>query len=1559
MTRLRGYDWAGNEKTSNGPDHGHYKRTTNESAGMKQKRAVCSLVSLAATVGLLVGLLASGVAASLPLAEVDSALIKLEATSSITEDESGADFIVSPASRSVADHTAKVCPSVSKIPALIDESFRDIDALLVDRQVFLFFYADWCHYCHEQVPIIDELEQDCSTAAAFVRINAGEDLPLEQAFGVEHYPTMAVISDKSNGQYVFERLEGLATREDLEAAIERGMSQEDTVMAYAASSSVTKTRFEGIVAVAEVEPDGRWHWRVGGLTHIDGQSPCGDPIDVYKEATSDCEGSVGQGVEVGATVEVYGDLPFGGCWVSLCESDSYIMKKSAEPQPPNGFESGCFADVTYDTYPDHHDDMETGCTATAYEDNYEIYQVGANCDDDYLYFMWETYGPVGYPAGEANFSFWAGIDIDDNRFSGDPNGMEYLVDYSMENGVIRTDWTGLHDATSTDWPPTMLYQFTEDDYCSWGTYLEVRVPKSYIQGRGTAPRIWMGVDVNFFSEPPETICMDEVFNFSLPANCVGEVQCSAEISIDSLTEFDVTCSEPGDTVYRTIRFRDSNGRLSNPSAMQIILHLPDGTDNDITSIFTNPSAGIWVHSGTVPSGAASGERTLEVTAVFQDGCVAWAQEDYEIQDECNAGCSIHIEFDSGKTCFKPGETLIRTIEFRDNSGLLADPSRMEIALIVPGVGMPLLVTSDFTRDFPGVYRDADPAPDGPPGTWTLSAFAVFEDGCEARQQDAYQLERHALRTRPDPPSHDFGEVPVGETRQWSFQISKSGSGCTGGTLTWSVSADQPWITNIEPTSGSTQSELDTVTVTVDTTGLEPCHYYQGTITIASNSGIARGIISIHPMADRDSDTVPDDRDNCPDVANSDQTDTDGDGMGNACDDDMDGDGTPNDQDDDRDGDGVDNDQDNCPDHPNPNQDDVNGDEVGDACDCSDVLQGPYEAGTDCGGPCPTCIACTWCGANVTPIRLRGQTNSGLIDIVFVPEHSYSVDAAAFEAEVIDKIRNWYLRLDEMCIDPLPADYKDRFNFYRYAGGFGTTATCSGTLPADFVTDAPFYDTAAILSKVDCGCANSLGPPSKFISTGDEANIVIHESGHAVFGLVDEYCGRTHYEQNDPEPNVWSSLASCQNDATNEGWTTGSCRQIAKTGCTKNFYRYDPDDQEPWAFMTVCSHGCDADYEFGEACTRRINHMFDNWPAGRSRGVLVKFNINQDVITVLDSQVVDGHPDVGLQAESFTAEILSSNGELLEKYGIWDPRIEIGSQGVGSGLVYTDNVDFSLIFPFRENMKVAGISDPESGQSFVAVDLTDTLHDFCRQLDYDDPDCQALDLDNDGVKDSDDNCPLIHNSGQTDADGDGVGDVCDVSPVISNVYVSVEGESATVFWESDRYSDSLVVYGTESEVYNWEEYDASLVKSHAVPLTGLEIGSEYYFVVVSADEGGNPSQSQEYEFTAELPIRYDLSVSSTAGGSVAVPGEGTFTYREGTVVTLQATPNEGYAFQAWTGDTGGIAELTSTSATLTMDSDHSIVANFKRQINWGLIGGIIAAVVAVGVLVVFLRRRKTA
>nr|WP_290856299.1 thrombospondin type 3 repeat-containing protein [Flaviramulus sp.] len=48
--------------------------------------------------------------------------------------------------------------------------------------------------------------------------------------------------------------------------------------------------------------------------------------------------------------------------------------------------------------------------------------------------------------------------------------------------------------------------------------------------------------------------------------------------------------------------------------------------------------------------------------------------------------------------------------------------------------------------------------------------------------------------------------------------------------------------------------------------------------------------------DSDGDGVLDSDDNCPDIANADQADNDGDGLGDVCDDDIDGDGTPNEDD---------------------------------------------------------------------------------------------------------------------------------------------------------------------------------------------------------------------------------------------------------------------------------------------------------------------------------------------------------------------------------------------------------------------------------------------------------------------------------------------------------------------------------------------------------------------------------------------------------------------------------------------------------------------------------------
>jgi hypothetical protein len=91
---------------------------------------------------------------------------------------------------------------------------------------------------------------------------------------------------------------------------------------------------------------------------------------------------------------------------------------------------------------------------------------------------------------------------------------------------------------------------------------------------------------------------------------------------------------------------------------------------------------------------------------------------------------------------------------------------------------------------------------------------------------------------------------------------------------------------------------------------------------------------------------------------------------------------------------------------------------------------------------------------------------------------------------------------------------------------------------------------------------------------------------------------------------------------------------------------------------------------------------------------------------------------------------------------------------------------------------------------------------------------------------------------------------------------------------------------------------------------------------------NADHSVKANFEAIAPPKYNLTISSTDGGSVVTPGEGTFAYYEGTVVTLAATPDILYQFVNWSGDVSRIANPNAASTTITMDSSHSINANFS-------------------------------
>ena len=71
----------------------------------------------------------------------------------------------------------------------------------------------------------------------------------------------------------------------------------------------------------------------------------------------------------------------------------------------------------------------------------------------------------------------------------------------------------------------------------------------------------------------------------------------------------------------------------------------------------------------------------------------------------------------------------------------------------------------------------------------------------------------------------------------------------------------------------------------------------------------------------------------------------------------------------------------------------------------------------------------------------------------------------------------------------------------------------------------------------------------------------------------------------------------------------------------------------------------------------------------------------------------------------------------------------------------------------------------------------------------------------------------------------------------------------------------------------------------------------------------------------------LTISSTEGGSVPIPGEGVFWYDDGQAVILSARPAPGYRFVEWTGSVQAINDVHKATTIIVMNLDCTVEANF--------------------------------
>jgi hypothetical protein len=261
-------------------------------------------------------------------------------------------------------------------------------------------------------------------------------------------------------------------------------------------------------------------------------------------------------------------------------------------------------------------------------------------------------------------------------------------------------------------------------------------------------------------------------------------------------------------------------------------------------------------------------------------------------------------------------------------------------------------------------------------------------------------------------------------------------------------------------------------------------------------------------------------------------------------------------------------------------------------------------------------------------RLMGAgTPEQSLDIVFVPSNTsydctirqktvadrYIGHEEAFQEDTRRIIANQLLQISRFTVTParIPQNYPQRINIYyywdetRFADAF---SGCAGTLPEGFWDEVPYADVAVILyptytgrySGSSCephGCSNGVGPgmQSWLKAPADKGQVFLHESGHAIFGLMDTYCGDTYYAENQPFPNIWGSETGCRKDLLKNGLNVTLCRPLAAessfvtTGCGQGFWKSDTSPD--------LMGGTGLQAKFGEASTLRIEYILNGFRGG--------------------------------------------------------------------------------------------------------------------------------------------------------------------------------------------------------------------------------------------------------------------------------------------------------------------------------------------------------------------------
>jgi hypothetical protein len=285
-----------------------------------------------------------------------------------------------------------------------------------------------------------------------------------------------------------------------------------------------------------------------------------------------------------------------------------------------------------------------------------------------------------------------------------------------------------------------------------------------------------------------------------------------------------------------------------------------------------------------------------------------------------------------------------------------------------------------------------------------------------------------------------------------------------------------------------------------------------------------------------------------------------------------------------------------------------------------------------------------------PARKAGDS-ADKVDFIFHRADDYT-STATFIDDVEAKMMNVY-RKQDVVADRIQMD---KFNFYVYSKA-GQAGGC-GTVNADTAADIPWRNVDAVLHAANFQDCTS---GSHFSAEGSNTKAFLHESGHAVWGLADEYDGcYTFYFEPPAEPNIFSTEAICRAEQTAKSRDPNACWKF--TACQGDWWGIHKLDSK-----TVMQNGMVGD-PWGVEGRERVMHVLNSAlpkeaMEGALPGVMVVNLVYQDGqwqpgpggVQVLPCEAPVPHLET-----SFTAplvQIADGQGEAVYTQGFYlDPRI---------------------------------------------------------------------------------------------------------------------------------------------------------------------------------------------------------------------------------------------------------------------------------------------------------------